>query len=237
MKIGSNKIVRSVVSGTWDSATGKYKVWNSQGQVMGFKKILNLRGKGTEVMSNWMMHAYHLSTVSLQEVEDNDYVICRIKWDYSRNIWDVDQKVQESGGLRKLGKSKRINQEIPDGKKVCRKGSNSSVLTNDGVLIAKSEAYYGENDEYEILIKEKSRFDQESSIGETVCSSGRDTVVVNEGELITERSLFLEAEVQETEAHYERSDECQILLKRNQYLIRKVQLEKWFVKRAAIVFW
>ncbi|XP_027124068.1 NAC domain-containing protein JA2L-like [Coffea arabica] len=95
VKIGSNKTMRSVGPSTWDSATGKYKVWNSQGQVMGFKKILNLRRKGMEVMSNWMMHAYHISGVLLQEVKDNDYVICRIKWDYSRNIWVLIKKFKK----------------------------------------------------------------------------------------------------------------------------------------------
>ncbi|KAL3512766.1 hypothetical protein ACH5RR_025483 [Cinchona calisaya] len=139
VKIGDKKTVRSVGSWKWDGSTGQKKILDGEGQVIGFKKTLNLRGKGMEIMGNWIMHEYHLSGVSLQEVGGkNDCVVCRIKWDYSTSIDNNSSEVQESDIV--LGKRKEISDQqevLPSGKRVCSNGS--SGIDDDRNIVTMAE--------------------------------------------------------------------------------------------------
>ncbi|KAL3529681.1 hypothetical protein ACH5RR_009003 [Cinchona calisaya] len=198
-KLGGKRAVRSVGSWTWDGSSGQKNIWNDQGQVMGFKKVLNLRGKkGMEIVGNWIMYEYHLSGDSLKEVENNDdHVICRIKCDYLKSI--VEKSGDESG---KLGK-RRVNfdREIQGGKRVCCRGGNGDEVM---VISETEEQESGQCDES--LSMENSRFDQEILMGKRVS----DSIVVNEG------ILFLETDrVQDGEDYCGNSYELESLTKEN----------------------
>ncbi|XP_059655026.1 NAC domain-containing protein 48-like [Cornus florida] len=93
-KIGNKKrVVRRAGCGTWNGQNKPKEIYNKHKQLIGSKKMLafeaNIKKDEWSVMpgGHWTMHEYSLGGVSLDGLEegnDQDYVICKIKRDDSK---------------------------------------------------------------------------------------------------------------------------------------------------------
>ncbi|XP_057493868.1 NAC domain-containing protein 83-like [Actinidia eriantha] len=74
--------VRTAGKGTWKGQDGRgcNPITDHKGSIIGFKKNLVYKGKGTDTNGRWLMKEYHLDGVSLEpQPKFNDYVLCRIR--------------------------------------------------------------------------------------------------------------------------------------------------------------
>ncbi|KAI5656650.1 hypothetical protein M9H77_25443 [Catharanthus roseus] len=83
-----NNITRTAGCGTWDGQTGKNYI-KDKNKIIGFKKMFNFKSKIIEGNNNFgkcIMHEYHVDGDFLKGISNtNDYVICRIKWEFCSN--------------------------------------------------------------------------------------------------------------------------------------------------------